>query len=164
MKSIEEQLILHEGLRLEVYKCPAGYNTIGVGRNLDTVGLNRDEQFRVLGAISLPPSEVITLLKIRGITKEEALFLLQNDIDECVSDLEKYKWFQNLDPVRQKVMIDMRFNLGLRGLLGFHETIRALIAKNYDKASWQMRQSRWYTQVGNRGKRLVEMMRTGLDY
>lgn len=164
MKSIEEQLILHEGVRLEVYRCPAGYNTIGVGRNLDTVGLSRDEQLRVLGVSGSPSSEVIALLKLRGITKGEAIFLLGNDVHQCVSDLEPFEWYQVLDPVRQKVMLDMRFNLGLKGLLGFRATIAALKVKDYNRAAAQMTQSRWYDQVGNRAKRLVSMMRTGTDY
>jgi len=164
LKSIEEQLVLHEGLRLNVYRCPAGYQTIGVGRNLDTVGLSRDEQLRVLGCSGLSPSEVITLLKIRGITKDEAMFLLRNDIEKCYADLEPFDWFQALDPVRQKVILDMRFNLGLKGLLKFKNMIAALKVKDYKEAARQMEDSLWYKQVGNRGKRLVKMMQTGFDY
>jgi len=164
LKSIEEQLVLHEGLRLNVYRCPAGYQTIGVGRNLDTVGLSEDEQLRVLGCFGLPPSEVTALLKIRGITKDEAMFLLGNDIEKCYADLEPFDWFQALDPVRQKVILDMRFNLGLKGLLKFRKMIAALKVKDYKEAARQMEDSLWYKQVGNRGKRLVKMMQTGFDY
>ena len=164
MKSIEEQLVLHEGLRLNVYRCPAGYQTIGVGRNLDAVSLSRDEQLRVLGSFGLPSSEITALLKIRGITKDEAMFLLGNDIEKCYADLEPFDWFQALDPVRQKVILDMRFNLGFKGLLKFRNMIAALKVKDYNRAAAQMTQSRWYDQVGNRAKRLVSMMRTGTDY
>ncbi|HHX10519.1 MAG TPA: lysozyme, partial [Firmicutes bacterium] len=71
--TIEEQLILHEGLRLEVYKCPAGYWTIGVGRNLEGKPLKKEEQEYIFKRSDLAPDEVIEVLKERGITKDEAL-------------------------------------------------------------------------------------------
>ena len=136
MKSIEEQLILHEGLRLKPYRCPAGYLTIGVGRNLETKGLSEDE----------------------------ALFLLRNDIEEITSQLEKYEWYRGLDDVRKKVVIDMAFNLGIYGLLSFKRMIQALNCYDYDTAADEMVDSAWYHQVGTRARRLVDMMRTGEDY
>lgn len=137
MASIEEQLILHEGLRTKIYKCPAGKWTIGIGRNLED----------------------------RGITREEALFLLRNDIEEIESQLNKrYKWFKSLDYVRQKVLIDMAFNLGMGSLAQFKNMIKAIESKDYVKASEEMKDSAWYRQVGTRAERLVRMMRTGEDY
>lgn len=136
MKSIEEQLILHEELRLKPYKCPAGKLTIGVGRNLDDKGLSEDE----------------------------ALFLLANDIDEITRRLDKYGWYKALDPVRKKVIVDMAFNLGLSGLLSFKNMVQAINCYDYDMAADEMANSRWYEQVGQRGKRLAQMMRTGEDY
>ena len=134
--SIEEQLILHEGLRLKSYICPAGKLTIGVGRNLDD----------------------------KGITEAEAMFLLKNDIDKVIKDLSKYKWFNDLYPVRQKVIVDMAFNLGIAGLLKFKKMIAAFEEKDYEKAADEMVDSRWYKQVGERGKRLENMIRSGDDY
>jgi len=127
---------MHEGLRLKPYRCPAGYLTIGVGRNLDT----------------------------KGLSKEEALFLLRNDIEEITSQLEKYEWYRGLDDVRKKVVIDMAFNLGIYGLLSFKRMIQALNCYDYDTAADEMVDSAWYHQVGTRARRLVEMMRTGEDY
>lgn len=164
IKTIEEQLILHEGLRLEIYKCPAGKWTIGVGRNLEAKGLTAKEQECIFGVSGLNKNEVIDALFGRKITKEDALFLLQNDIAEVTEQLEKFEWFNRLDEVRQKVIVDMRFNLGMAGLLQFKRMIAALIDRDWIKASEQMVDSRWYHQVGNRSKRLVEMMRTGEDY
>lgn len=137
MPSIEEQLTLHEGLRTKVYKCPAGKWTVGVGRNLED----------------------------RGITNDEALYLLRNDIKSISNALTlKYTWFAYLDKVRQKVCIDMAFNLGIGGFSRFQNMIRALAVKDYQKAAKEMEDSAWYHQVGARGKRLAEMMRTGQDY
>lgn len=136
MKPIEEQLILHEGLRLKPYRCTAGKLTIGVGRNLDG----------------------------KGISKEEALFLLRNDIVTVTTQLQKYDWYINADPIRRKVLIDMAYNLGITGLLQFRRMIAALERGDYENAADQMLDSRWAEQVGYRAVRLAEMMRSGRDY
>lgn len=136
MHSIEDQLILHEGLRLKPYRCTAGKLTIGVGRNLET----------------------------RGITYHEAMMLLRNDIEEITGQLEHFAWYQSLGPVRRKVLVDMCFNLGVGGLMGFQKMIEALKRADYETAADEMTDSRWYKQVGERGRRLERMMRTGEDY
>ena len=136
MHSIEDQLILHEGLRLKPYRCTAGKLTIGVGRNLED----------------------------KGISHHEALFLLRNDIVEVTAQLERFDWFRALGPVRRKVLIDMCFNLGIQGLLGFKQMIEALKQSDYQAAADEMVSSKWYRQVGERGRRLERMMRTGEDY
>ena len=128
------QLRLHEGERLFPYKCTAGRLTIGVGRNLDD----------------------------RGITAEESAYLLGNDIDDYWERLEiELPWVHDLDPVRQRVLLDMAFNLGIGGLLGFKMTLAAIRGKEYERAAAMMLQSRWATQVGQRAKRLSRMMFTG---
>ena len=128
------QLRLHEGERLFPYKCTAGRLTIGVGRNLDD----------------------------RGITAEESAYLLGNDIDDYWERLEtELPWILDLDPVRQRVLLDMAFNLGIGGLLGFRMTLAAIRGKEYERAAAMMLQSRWATQVGERAKRLSRMMFTG---
>ena len=73
MRSIEDQLVLHEGLRLEPYICPAGYWTIGVGRNLESKGLTGAEQKFIFGRDDYSKQEVIELLKKRGITKDVSM-------------------------------------------------------------------------------------------
>ena len=139
MKSIEEQLILHEGIVLHAYEDTEGYLTIGCGRMIDQ---------RRFGGISLG----------------EALILLRNDIADITERLQEYGWYRELDLIRQKVIIDMAFNLGLSGLLSFKNMVQALNCYDYDTAADEMVNSRWYEQVGQRGRRLVEMMRTGEDY
>ena len=162
--SLEDQLILHEGLRLEVYKCPADYWTVGVGRNLEGKPLTKAEQQYILGCSGLTPEQVIDILKGRGGTRDEALFLLANDIEDAVKDLSHFDWFGGLDPVRKKVVIDMRYNLGPTRFRQFRRMIAALSVGDYKVASWEMQDSQWYHQVGNRSKRLIRMMATGEDY
>jgi len=162
--SLEDQLILHEGMRLEVYKCPAGYWTVGVGRNLEGKPLTDEEQEHILGARGLKPDQVIDTLKERGISKDEALFLLANDIDDAVADLRSFDWYEGLDPIRKKVVIDMRYNLGPTRFRQFKRMIAALARGDYKTAAAEMTNSKWYHQVGARARRLVKMMRTGEDY
>jgi lysozyme len=162
--SLEEQLILHEGLRLEAYKCPAGYWTIGVGRNLETKGLTGAEQKFIFGRDGMSKQEVIERLKEQGITKDQAMWIMVNDISECVKDLKTFDWFDKLDDIRAKVVVDMRFNLGAGGFRQFKKMIAALAAGDYKQAAAEMVNSKWYHQVGTRARRLVEMMRTGEDY
>lgn len=136
MPDIYEQLILHEGLKLKPYRCTAGKLTIGVGRNLEDKGISRDE----------------------------ALMMLKNDVEEVEKALSTYTWFKNLDGIRQKVLIDMAFNLGVGGLMQFKKMIAAIEKSNYESAASEMMNSKWAKQVGKRSDRLATMMRTGSDY
>lgn len=123
-----------EGFRAKPYKCSEGFNTLGIGRNLDA----------------------------RGITREEALFLAKNDIELCKAQLDNaLPWWRMLDPVRARVLVNMTFNLGINGLLGFKNTLAAVKAKNWAAASQGMLSSRWAEQTGARAQRLAKMMRTG---
>ena len=131
---LTEMLVEHEGLRLKPYRCTAGKLTIGVGRNLDD----------------------------RGITPDEALYLLRNDIEISRKELSaSFPWFDGLDSVRQSVLIDMCVNLGLARLKGFRNTLALIGVGKYEAAAVEMLDSKWTQQVGNRARRLSGMMATG---
>lgn len=128
------QLRLHEGERLRPYRCTAGKLTIGVGRNLED----------------------------RGITTEESAMLLSNDISREERELlAALPWVAKLSEVRQRVLLDMSFNLGLQGLLAFKRTLAAIQAGQYQQAAGMMLESLWARQVGQRAQRLSQMMATG---
>ncbi len=134
MDRLIEMLIRHEGLRLKPYTDTMGKLTVGVGRNLDDV----------------------------GITPEEALFLLRNDIANVTHDVKRsFPWFERMNQPRQNVVLNMVFNLGLIRFLGFKKTIEAIKGKNWDMAAKEMLDSRWAVQVGNRAKELAKIMKTG---
>tara|TARA_R100001594_G_scaffold29664_2_gene55143 strand:+ start:799 stop:1203 length:405 start_codon:yes stop_codon:yes gene_type:complete len=134
VEDLKEQLIRHEGLRLTVYDCPAGYKTVGVGRNLEG----------------------------KGITEEEAMYLLDNDIKEFQESLSKeLSWFDSLDECRRNILTNMAFNLGVSGLLKFKNTLTAIENKNWEEAASQMLESRWAEQVGSRATELSDLMKTG---
>ena len=136
LQRLWEQLVHHEGLRLKPYRCSAGKLTIGVGRNLEDVGL----------------------------TEEEALLLLGNDISRVITELDQnIPAFSSLDEIRKRVLVDMGFNLGISRLLKFHRMLAALEAGDWSQAAVEMMDSRWARQVGSRAERLKLMMETGED-
>jgi len=73
-------------------------------------------------------------------------------------------WFTELDEVRQAVLVDMGYNLGIDGLLKFKRTLGSVESGNYANAAIQMLESKWATQVGHRAERLSDMMETGEWY
>ena len=128
---IKDQLIKHEGFQHFPYKCTAGYLTIGIGRNLET----------------------------KGIIREEALHLLENDIDECIRDLKTILEWDGIDDTRKRVLIDMRFNLGHGGFRSFRKMIAAVEVKDYAMAAEEMKDSAWFKQTGYRALTLYQMMK-----
>ena len=97
-----------------------------------------------------------------GLSSREAFTLLEHDIDEAIADLSAtYPWFARLDGVRQRALVNMRFNLGPHRFRQFRQTLAATEAGDYRTASTQMLKSKWAGQVGQRAVRLARMMATG---
>ena len=131
-----EQLIDHEGLRLKPYTDTVGKLTIGVGRNLDDV----------------------------GITSDEAMILLKNDVERTIDSLDRrLDWWRNLNASRQRALISMAFNLGIGGLLKFKKALFAMQEGRWLEAQEEMLNSKWATQVGRRAETLAQTMFTGSD-
>ena len=131
---LRQQLIEHEGERLTVYRCTAGYLTIGVGRNLETT----------------------------GISKAESRYLLDGDIARCINECAaEFPWLDDLDPVRQRVIVDMAFQMGLAGLRKFRTTLKYIEARQYGLAADAMLLSKWAQQTPGRAYKLSNWMRTG---
>lgn len=123
-----------EGERLKPYRDTVGKLTIGVGRNLDDV----------------------------GISESEADFLLMSDIGRTEGDLDHHlPWWRQQDEARQRVLLNMGFNMGVGALLNFRNMLSALTAGNYAKAADEMMNSKWARQVGERAERLAKLMREG---
>lgn len=130
-----EMLIRDEGVRLKPYKDTVGKLTIGVGRNLDDV----------------------------GISKEEAYVLLRNDLDKAAKSLfTNFPWVKVLNEARIAALINMAFNLGIGGLAGFKNFLKALKEENFPLAAEEMLKSKWAEQVGARAYRLSVMINTGV--
>ena len=135
VSKLKESLILSEGLRLKAYKDTVGKVTIGVGRNLDDVGISR----------------------------EEAFLLLDNDIKRVEVDLQKVNGFLDLIDVRQHVIAEMVFNMGFSSVMKFKQMWAAIAVQEWHKAADAMLDSLWARQVGKRAERLAKHMRLGVE-
>ena len=134
VKRAKELLELHEARRTRMYKCSAGFNTIGIGHNLDA----------------------------NPISERAVDIIFEDDLNGVLNDLTKnLPWWRNLSENRQLVLVDMCFNLGIGRLLGFKHTLKAMEEGRYEDAAKGMEQSLWATQVGSRAIRLIKMMREG---
>ena len=134
MTKLIEQLKRHEGVKLKPYFCTAGKCTIGVGRNLDDV----------------------------GITESEAELLLENDIQNAVTQLtRRFAWTKDLDEVRFAALINFTFNVGIGTVAKFVNAMALLKEGKYDMAADEFLNSRWAKQVGQRAVEVTEQIRTG---
>lgn len=136
-KQLTKELRRDEGVVPFAYQDHLGYWTIGVGRLIDK-------------------------RKGGGLSDTEIDFLLSNDIDRFEKQvIDALPWYSRLDDVRQRVLVNMAFNLGIAGLLGFKNTLAMIERGDYAGAAKGMLASKWATQVGERAKRLATMMETG---
>jgi lysozyme len=89
----------------------------------------------------------------------EALYLLENDIADVTKQLsERLYWFDALPDDAKNVMIDMAFNMGVFGLLQFHNTLEHIKQGDYKEASKDMLNSLWAKQVGVRALKLADIL------
>lgn len=131
IETIKKMIRSHEGLRLHPYKCTANKTTIGYGRNLSD----------------------------RGITVEEAEYLMSNDIKNCITQLDVLlPWWKVQPEIIQMVLLDMCYNIGINGLLEFKRTLGYIRDCKYIEASSEMLKSKWAKQVGNRADKLSKMV------
>jgi lysozyme len=132
---LEDQLRRDEGVRLSPYKDSVGKLTIGVGRNLSDVGIGPDESD----------------------------LMLSNDIKRATVSLESsFPWTMVLDDVRKGALLNMAFNMGVRGLSGFHDFLDKMQAGDFTGAALAMLDSLWAKQVGPRALRLSQQIQTGV--
>ena len=151
---LRDELIRDEGFRAKTYRCTAGKLSIGVGRNLDDVGVRADE----CKAIGATKADLIR----NGITQAQAMVLLDSDINGCERDLDRhFPWWRQMTDNRQRVLLNMCFNMGIGVLREFKNTLKAMQTGQFEAAAIGMGKSKWARQVGRRAVRLQAMMRTG---
>lgn len=149
------KLIEHEGMVLEVYKDSLGIDTIGIGRNLIDRGITKKE----LDHMDIPN---INVIYEHGITEADARYLAENDIDIVEKELcAAHPCVEELDEIRQLVLMDMAFNMGVPRLKKFVKMWNAIHEGLFEIAAEEMLDSRWASQVGMRSIKLSEAMKTG---
>jgi lysozyme len=132
MTDLQQMIMDQEGLRLKVYLDSLGIETIGVGRNL------RD----------------------KGISTDEAMILLNSDLCDALDDVRHcFSCYDSLSRPRQLVLIGLAFNLGREKLAKFVRFIGAIHRSDWNDAADELKNSKWYTQVGTRGVIYVKMIR-----
>jgi len=128
--TLRHQLMVHEGLRLFPYTDTAGKLTIGYGRNLTD----------------------------KGITLREAEQLLDHDITDAIqSVLMALPWTSMLSAARFRVLVDIAFNAGINGLLGFPKMLIAAQQGDYTTAANEIVNSHL---APHRAEHLADIMRT----
>lgn len=155
-----DELCGDEGIRLLVYDDDTGHAiTPGTSvRGHPTVGIGR-------------------ALDVHGLSADEARYLLQNDIGSIEATLSRLDWYPQLDHVRQGVMCNLAFNMGVRGLESFvhmlaqieageHDlsaSMNAMAAQDFGRAADELASSKWASQVQHsRRDRLLAQLRTGI--
>jgi lysozyme len=136
MSNLTEMLRRHEGCETHAYSCTANKLTIGCGRNIDPAG----------GL---------------GLSEDEIIYLLGNDITRCVKELEGFPWFPELVGARRDAMIDICFNLGISRLKLFKLALAAMGNHDYNTAAAEFINSKWSKQTGNRAIEVALMIKTG---
>ena len=109
-----------------------------------------------------PKDQVIPLLQQHGISAEHSHELLLNDISIVEEACERNDLLRGHNDARQGAIINMAFQLGITGLLGFSQTLKYLANKDYANASVEMLDSKWYREdTPGRAKKMSEQILTG---
>ena len=128
---LAEELKRDEGFEEQIYKCSAGKLSIGYGINLETEKL---------------PERIAALW-------------LDDKIGQVLAECERFSWFHALSDIRKRVILNMVYNLGFRGVSNFKKMIAAIEINDWYHAGNEMEDSKWAVQVGKRAARLVFMMK-----
>lgn len=130
---LEEWIIRCEGYKKYPYKDTVDKLTIGFGRNLED----------------------------RGISVQEGMMLLRNDLRTCIAELTRYSWYREQPPMVRDALINMCYNLGMPRLIKFKKMIYFLNKKDYTNAAKEALDSKWAAQVGKRAKDVAVMISEG---
>lgn len=134
---LKSDLERDEGFRSKPYRCSQGKLTIGIGRNLEDV----------------------------GITRKEADMLLTNDIMAAEKDVKAlFPNYEALGDARKLVLLNMMFNLGKSRLADFRKFRAAVQGQDFNTAALEMLDSLWARQVKGRAIELAEMMEKAGSY
>jgi lysozyme len=123
-KQLKDHIKEYEGLSNVLYKCTSNKVSIGYGRNLEDV----------------------------GISKDEAEYLLKNDIDIALDEVSEHFDMPNLPEPAQIVLVDMCFNMGISRLLNFRNMMKAMEQDDWDKAADELLDSKYAAQTKRRAR------------
>ena len=142
IEQLREELKIDEGVKYEVYLDHLGLPTCGIGHLIK----DTDPEH------GLPVGAEIPKERVNELFEED----LKVTVDECKLI---YNDFDDLPEEAQHIIANMMFNMGRPRLSRFHKMKQAVDNRDWQEASVQMKDSRWYKQVTNRAERLCERMR-----
>ena len=131
LELLKQELIRDEGIRYSAYQDIYGYWTIGVGRLIDS---------RKQGKLS----------------PDEVLYLLTNDLEHCIADIQGEVWYQVCNDTQKRGLLDMRFQLGSEGIQTFKTSLGLIAARKFAEAGINLRKSLWYRQTPERAERVIK--------
>lgn len=147
-----QRLCFNEGIRTKPYRCSQGKLTIGVGRCLDTNPLNAEELKKI--------GHDCRCLEI---TKDEAFYLLRNDIKTVLAQIERnFPWYKNMNNDRQYVLVDLVFQMGLEKVKQFKKTLLYMSTGFYKQAGTELLDSKYARQTKARAERNAYCLREGV--
>ena len=139
---VKEDLIRHEGYVAEIYLDSENLPTFGIGH------LVTEDDMEYSWPVGTP------------VTDERILDVFHKDCDVAYSDACALVLnFAGQAPDAQRVLVNMAFNLGRNRLSKFKNMLKAVNEGKYLVAANEMIDSKWYSQVGNRSKELVDIMK-----
>ena len=141
IERLKEEIKADEGYKNEIYLDHLGLPTLGVGHLIRET----DPEFGLEVGTKIDDERVNELFE-----KD-----LNTTIDEC---LLLYDDFYVLPEEAQLIIANMMFNLGRPRLSRFHKMKKAVDNRDWQEASNQMKDSKWYRQVTNRAERLCKRM------
>ena len=144
---LKKQTEFEEGKKLKAYKDSLGILSIGIGHNLRA----RPK----IGDWKIPST----------ITEDECSVIFNQDVQDTIEALaEGYPRIKFLDPARRDAVIQMAFQLGVAGVLAFHNMFIALDKGDWRIASKEALDSKWAKQTPARAKRVAKQILTGIYY
>lgn len=145
---IASRLEFHEGRKSEAYYCSGGYLTQGIGHNLETNPLTKEQKSKIKD--------------MNHWTDAEIDMVLADDVYQCkVLMTQLIEGFEDFDDERQYALIDMCFQLGARGVSGFKKMLSAMRKQDWEKASAECLDSKYGRQTPTRAKRIAYLIKTG---
>ena len=142
LDKLREELAEDEGCKYEIYLDHLGLPTFGIGH---LITKNDPEYGKDVGTV-IEQSRVQSAFNL--------------DITVTIEDCHRlYKDFDDLPEEAQLIIANMMFNLGYPRLSKFKGMKAGVDARSWSDAADEMVDSRWYTQVPNRARRLVDRMR-----
>ena len=145
---IAERLEFHEGRRAEAYYCSGGYLTQGIGHNLETNPLTKDQKSKIKD--------------LKHWTDAEIDMVLADDVYQCkVLMTQLIEGFDKFDDERQYALVDMCFQLGARGVAGFKKMLKAMRNNDWETAGKECLNSNYGRQTPTRAKRISHLIATG---